>query len=121
MTGGYHHWHRGSTEVDDSLEAWPFGWRHSPTSKHRRKSSHRQYPCDLLSLITLNFNPPFLHRATNATRLLHFLCEFLFLWQTNAHEVLHHRHRLATPSGFHTNDVHPTSRFARRFISIRVL
>src|SRR6266851_4177095 len=73
-------------DVDDSLEAWPFGWRHSPASKHRRKSSVRQYPCDFLSLITLNFNPPFLHRSTNATRLLHFLRELLFLWQTNAHD-----------------------------------
>src|SRR5881394_4319347 len=96
-------------------------WRHSPTSKYRRNSSVRQYPCDFLSLITLNFNPPFLHRSTNATRLLHFLCEFLFLWQTNAHEVLHHSHRLATSSGFHANDVHPTSRFAQWFVPIRVL
>src|SRR6266571_7474403 len=102
-------------DVDDSLEAWHFGRRHSTTSKHRRKSSHRQYPCYFLSLITLNFNPPFLHRSTNATRPPHFLCEFLFLWQTDAHEVLHHRHRLAAPSSFHANDVHPTSGFARRF------
>jgi len=105
--------HHGSTVVDDSLKAWPFGWRRLPASKHRRKSSLRQYPCDFRSLIPLNFNPPFLHSSTNAARLLHFLCEFLLLWQTNAHEVLYHRHRLAAPSGFHAKDVHPTSGFAR--------
>ena len=116
MAGGHHFRHRGSTHFDGSLEAWPLGWRHSPTSKHRRKSSLRQYPCDFLSLIPLNFNPPFLHRSTNATRLLHFLRELLFLWQTNAHEVLHHRHRPAAPSGFHANDVHATSRLARRVL-----
>ena len=59
----------------------------SPSSKHRVKTGAGQDAGDGLALVALNLDPPFLHCAPGAARLLHFLGEGLFLNQTDTEET----------------------------------
>jgi hypothetical protein len=58
----------------------------SAPNKHRSKTGARQDAGNNISLVTLNFDPTLLHRASGATGFLHFPGEALILSQTDANE-----------------------------------
>ena len=69
---------------------------------------------DLGAFISLDLDLAILNRAASAAGLLHLFGQLLFFRQTNAHEVLNHRHGLAATPRLLPDDINPTSMLPRR-------
>lgn len=85
----------------------------SASSMHRSKTGAGQDAGDYISLVTLNFDPTLLHRASCTTGFLHFPSESLFLSQTNANETRDNRHCLAASVRGLATDIHPPTALLR--------
>ncbi len=81
----------------------------SPSRKHRPKTGLGQDAGHFRSLVTLDLDPPLLHRAASATGLLHRSSESLFLGQADADKASDDRHRLSAAVRGLAYDVHPAA------------
>lgn len=81
------------------------------SSKYRTKTGLEQDAGDCLALVALDFDPPFLHRASSTTGFLYFLGEGFFFGQTDASETRDDRHGLAATMCGLANDIHPPTVF----------
>ena len=83
----------------------------SPSRKHRAKTGAGQDARDGFTLVTLNLDPAFLHRATDATGFLHLFGEVLFLCLPKPDKTRDDRHGLAAAVRGLTNDIDPPAVF----------